>query len=501
MKKVAFRLLIFCLFLCLFSVEQTFACTCMPLPPIYQAYQDADAVFIGKVISSNDIDDEDREDYDGHDILFNFEVIESFKGVKGKKVTINRGTRSSSCYSGYTVGESYLVYAFGDSIYRYENSISYKSSGTEIIKGEDIYHQLSFCNRTSNLKDAQDQIYFIREMLKGKPEPQIYGSVARSDTDPQTFNWRNTYLEGIKVVLKGKKKRFETFTDKMGIYRFDSVPEDEYVLKPSPPSDYFVYFFSKHEIKVLSDKTVVSLERGYGEPYKSFYADFSLGWDNGIEGRVVDSEGKPVERYVINLLPVSKANDEMKPEYTKNSPDHHGEKGKFWFYGRTPGKYVLAIEAYAPFENKDKKRFFYPLSDTVEKAKVFNFEATTKIENLEVRLPFIQRDINAEIVWSDGTPIKEGVWAHLNKLETGDKKANVSFDWGSSDKNGKLTLQGFEGFEYWIHVEVTIWDFAGGRGKVAELSSKPIKVKIMKNNELLRIIIQKPVNLPTTTNK
>lgn len=463
------------IFHCAYFTQEVFACSCFALPPIYQAYETTDAVFVGKVTGSNE--PKVREDSSDEDVFFDIEVLESFKGVESKSVKLNRGSIGSSCYSGYQIGETYLFYA------------SKKPDGgffVDRIKGENIVYQGSFCHHTENLKSAQDQLIFIREMLQGKPESQIYGSVARSDLDPVYFEWQRTYLGEIKVVLIGDKNTFETVTDKNGIFRFNNIPEGKYVIKPSPGIDYKVYFPESETFQVLQNRTILP-ERGDYFSYKSFYADFSLGWNNRIEGYAIDSEGNSFERFVIKMLPISKAEGEMFPDYLKNSPDPHTD-GFFFFGGITPGKYVLALEVYTPSSNGVKKRFYYPNSETVAKAQIFEINSTSKIQNLNFRVPLTIRDVKGEVVWSDGTSVGSRGWLVLKNSET--NNGNVSFDWEST-KNGKFVIQAFEGFEYWIHPKVTYFDTDGG---FSEKLAKPIKIKISKDMKDIRIIIEKPAN-------
>ncbi len=333
-------------FACLFFNHHAFACSCSALPPIYESYQNADAVFTGKVVASNEPKEKDK--YEGGDIFFDIEVVENFKGAKSRQIKLNRGSMGSSCYSGYSIGETYLFYASEQADFGFFEDKN---------KGKNVVYQGSFCNHTSSLRSAQDQIYFIREMLKGKPEPQIYGSVARSDSDPKTFDWRHNYLEGIKIVLDSGQKKFQATTNKDGVFRFDNIPEGEYTLEPALDEIYKVYYPAAESFQIFPDKTIVSRQGYGGSPYKSFYAGFSLGWNNRIDGNVVDSNGKPIDRYVIKLLPLSKANDQMTPQNLKDSPDHH-IKGSFVFGGETPNRYVLAVEVFTPSQATEKNDFF-----------------------------------------------------------------------------------------------------------------------------------------------
>lgn len=464
------------LFQTAYFTQKVFACSCMPLPPIYQAYESTDAVFLGKVTGSNE--PKEREHYLDGDIFFDIEVLESFKGVKVKNVKLNRGSMGSSCYGGYGIGETYLFYASKQSDFGFFE---------DKIKGENIVYQGSFCHHTENLKSAQDQIFFIREMLEGKPESQIYGSVARSDLDPISFEWRHLYLGGIEVVLIGDKKTFETVTDKNGIFRFNNIPVGKYTIKPSPGKDYKISYPDSETLQIQPDKTIVSRNLYGNFPYKSFYADFSLGWNNRIDGQAIDSEGRPFKRFVIKILPISRAENEMLPEYVKDSPDPHID-GFFVFGGITPGKYVLALEVYTPSNSGVKRRFYYPSSETASNAQIFEIESITKLQNLDFRVPLAIRELKGEVVWSDGTSVGSRGWVVLKNFEV--DNGGVSFDWGST-KNGKFFVQAFDGFEYWIHPKITYFDTDG---KFTEKLGKPIKIKITKDMKDLKIVVKKPAN-------
>src|SRR3954452_24470617 len=94
------------------------ACVCMPQRTPYREYQDARAVFVGKVIGSKDVAVTEKlrdKSYTANERIFQFSVDESLKGLKTSTAEINVGRTDSDCYQGFTVGRSYLVYGFGDS--------------------------------------------------------------------------------------------------------------------------------------------------------------------------------------------------------------------------------------------------------------------------------------------------------------------------------------------------------------------------------------------------
>lgn len=425
----------------LFFTQKIFACSCLPHPPVYESFKQTDAVFIGKVTGSNQPKGDELADnlekYIETDIIFDVDVIESFKGVKEKKVKINAGVLLSSCYSGFVTGETYLFYVQSDA----------KARNAESTR-ETVFIS-SFCTRTSDIKAAKDQLYFIREMLKGKPEPQIYGSVVRNDRDPASFENRHDFLEGIKVAVEGENKRFETVTSKNGVYEFDNIPPGRYSLKALAGEDYDAYSLYGGKITVLPNGKTVS-ERRPDSQSDAYYGEIFLSWNNEIKARVADMNGTPFHRFTACLLPLSRADIEF-PIYGRFP--NSGNNGYFTDAGIAPGKYVLAVEIFAPFENAGKKRFFYPQAESVKDAHVFDVASTTNLGNIEVRIPLKIRRVTGEYFRSTGERITENGSFTLMRLETEDEKINTTYDWGRTS-TGRFDFQALEGFEYWVHAKL-----------------------------------------------
>src|ERR1044072_7297612 len=113
------------------------ACSCLPLPTPYEAFREATVVFAGKVVGANVPPDEQlhAQGYTSTGSVFRFVVEESFKGVKTAEVEISAGSTGTSCYAGFMVGASYLVYGY---------TSSGPSAGTPPYGGE--------CTRTTGLR-------------------------------------------------------------------------------------------------------------------------------------------------------------------------------------------------------------------------------------------------------------------------------------------------------------------------------------------------------------
>ncbi len=269
MKNILLKVL----FLSLVSLTPLFtqnilACSCYGTSTPYEALKEAKTVFVGKVIAvkdvtGNEIIDEKITDYkeflrknEGTTRYYRFEVQELFKGAKVSELTVSSDI--NMCQFGFEVGESHLVY-------------SYETSG--------VFRTDLFCSRTEGIKTAQDDVHFLRELLKNKPEPRIYGSVRFDDKDPVTGNFPYTFLEGIKIVAKSKNKRFETVTDKNGLYRFYKIPNGKYKIYPKLPSKYVNDYPDLQEV-TLQTKDEPMYEGYFKFRRKSAYSRFRVRWNN-----------------------------------------------------------------------------------------------------------------------------------------------------------------------------------------------------------------------------
>lgn len=126
-----------------FNFEQTFACTCMPSSFINQAYDNADAVFVGTVSKISEAAyDESKPDSIKIEKV-HFKVDEAFKGVNGKE-SFTFGT--ALCDFNFSINESYLVYA------DYDHK-----------KKRFVVH---LCSRSAPLKYAQEDLDYIRKLKR-----------------------------------------------------------------------------------------------------------------------------------------------------------------------------------------------------------------------------------------------------------------------------------------------------------------------------------------------
>ncbi len=438
-------------------------------PPPYAAMLGAKAVFVGTVTGFRD----DGEKNGEGNRIFQVRVDEKIKGISTKAVEVNAGYSSSMCFVGFKVGEAYLIYADGH--------------GQMLSSG--------MCSRSGPLKSNMDELLFLRSFVKGKPEPRIYGSVRRAELEPKSNTILITYMPGFLVTVEGAGKKLQATSDKNGLFSFDDLPDGEYHVKVDAPSIY-------DDRGLDWTVTLGSTPKGYVAQYeKASYVDFSLSWNNGIRGKILDAEGKPIQRAIVRLLAAEHASDKLTPNYQHIS-DYLGDDGKYVIGSRSPGRYVLVVELLTPFGvSGENYRQYFPNSFSPEKAEVLQIGAPDK-RNLDLRLSgLISRTIEGIVTWPDGTPV-EGGNVLLDKLANVDDPKNTRYDI-TFPKEGKFSLQAFEGGDYWISVHGNYDSLRNKfpdkdyvRVNLSEIESTPVLVKVTKNMQPLKIVIPFPRSIP-----
>lgn len=238
------------------------------------------------------------------------------------------------------------------------------------------------------------------------------------------------------------------------------------------------YFPSFQEVTVLKNKMVG--DKNYpdvGGTYKGFYAGFTLGWNNRIKGKVVDVEGKELEKYNLVVLPASVLDKESRKSL--NSLFTNPWRDKFDVYGLTPGKYILAIDFYpfyTPNKEEHKKRIFYSDSNDRTKISVIDIKATPEIEDLVFKIPYTIRTVKGKLFWSDGTPIKESSNRDKDEYQT-------------------FTTPVLEGFDYILQPTVYVFIMENGKRKRIKLKAREEKIKVGKIDLSVKFIVEKPLNL------
>ena len=196
----------------LFSSSIARACSCVEYLSPCQAFQGAGAVFVGKAVSFSDSPSEEKfrgNKYVYQERTYRFLVQEPLKGVKDAEVQVETGRTDSSCHVDFEIGQSYLIYAGGDSQGRLG---------------------VGFCNRV--VRWARGEVDLLRALLYGTTENGVYGSVHRWAYDFRENRSISTLgpVAGIKIVVEGNGRVFEAVTDDEGQYKITSIPQGKYTV-------------------------------------------------------------------------------------------------------------------------------------------------------------------------------------------------------------------------------------------------------------------------------
>ncbi|MCI0698483.1 T9SS type A sorting domain-containing protein [candidate division KSB1 bacterium] len=136
MNRKTFLLTATILFLTLCNVQETRACSCWPPPPPAQAFAEAEAVFMGKVVSFEFVENNRRR-------RAAISLSKIWKGDRGAASEIFTGADVGMCGYEFQVGETYVIYAYKDENGRLHTNI---------------------CTRTAPLRSAAKDLKYLEAL-------------------------------------------------------------------------------------------------------------------------------------------------------------------------------------------------------------------------------------------------------------------------------------------------------------------------------------------------
>ena len=258
MKKY-FGLMVVSVFFLLIGTNTAEACTCSGRPQGVKGvqtcgyYGSSENIFIGlaeKVEIDNKIGS----------MKATFSVEKSIRGTNEKTVEIFTSSSTASCGYPFKQGERYFVY------------------GRKNTDGK--YHE-SLCGPTTLLKDAVDDLEYVKDIEEGKPGTRIFGSVYE-DKQP-TLKDKRTFerLSGIEITIKSENRMVKTLTDEKGNYLFKDIPKERYQVFAKLPKGY-------RELFVRADLTEHFAGGCSGD-------NFRVTKQGSIRGKIVNFPSKEIE--------------------------------------------------------------------------------------------------------------------------------------------------------------------------------------------------------------
>ena len=402
-----------------FTPTEARACTCDEYGvPVCAAYWRADAVFVGQLLKTTPIGT--NSDKELPTVMLHFFVEQPFRGVDGNRVDVAT-LHGTSCDMTFTKGKRYLIYA------------SREEGGDRLFAHP--------CTRTTELKDAMEDLDYIRSVMQQQAKESIMGRLLRT---------RSERLAGLKVTVQHGDKTWETRTDEEGYFSVSVPGPGKYTVRAFIPFAAAVMAQVEEKPgKVHATDTLttfeyeVQLEKNECEYTQIDTFKTDLHATAELSGHVFTASGRAVSPGFVYLV---NAADPDESEFQKLEED-----GSFKFAGVAVGEYYLVLNPgnEAPGENDAPySRTYYPnAAEATEATKILVTEGA-KLENLTLRVgsPLKERVVTGKVVWQDGRSLQD---CHIS-LYNGDRNVR----WIDLDTKGRFNFKVYGDFNYVIVAEV-----------------------------------------------
>ncbi|MCI0665465.1 MAG: hypothetical protein L0220_30770 [Acidobacteria bacterium] len=453
LKKLTFSLIILLFTIISVLVPRVEACTCMlTLSGIHpcQEYWRVSAVFAGQANEVSTIPLDLGDGSTGYrQKLVRFTIVEAFRGVEGSTVEILTGMGGGDCGYDFKKGERYFVYAYRN------------SNNNKLYAG--------ICGRTMPLSQATSDVEYARAVARGELGGIIFGVVLRY-TRPSYQDYGNHKgMEGVPITIEGNGRKFNLKTDNQGRFQLNGLLAGTYKVNADLPDN--LRPIHAQEVKV--------------EERKCAAAEFLTTSLGTIQGKLFDSEGWPLSKIAITLIPADTDGNEKSWE-GREVLSYTDEQGIYSFNKIPPGKYVIVVnykgqpgQFEPPFP-----RTFHPGKSDLAQAERFIISEGQDIKAADFRLPpqLIDRTIEGVVLLPDGQPAAGAVVA-LEFIERRWMEQHKT-----TDNQGRFSLKCFEGLTYLIHAD------HGDNQK--RMHAEPVEVVVTRETEPVRLVISKPGRSP-----
>jgi hypothetical protein len=175
--------------------------------------------------------------------------------------------------------------------------------------------------------------------------------------------------------------------------------------------------------------------------------------DNGrITGRVIDADGQPVPRMMVDLVPATQA-DSDRPHSMFVSAD---DEGRFELKFVPPGNYLLGIRLTglngAESVATAYPQSYYPGVAKASDATVISIGEGTALKDVNLRLlpRLVKRVISGKVVFPDGRPAAKASVIHFETTY-----AARGLGYGvSADDQRNFSFEGYEAISYYVKAVV-----------------------------------------------
>ncbi|MCM3874730.1 MAG: hypothetical protein ND895_28890 [Pyrinomonadaceae bacterium] len=432
------------------------ACTCAEISPC-EAYASAAVVFMGQAKRTSVASTTSHLPSNAMSTTLTsgspvtlFKVERAFRGVSAETIEISGGGTTCDYY--FRQGERYLVYAYQDS--------DAKTFHTTI------------CSGTAPLSEAKADLTYLIRVMKSPSGGTVSGEISREvnnvDKDEPTFE----PIPKGEVILENGHQRFQAVSDARGKFELRGLPQGRYRVHTNPPTNY-----SRSDVMAEEPRNEWELD----VPGQGCLQTWFLARPEGeISGTIVDPSGIVPEDVEPELIPVDK---ELKDDNFRSV--RLGDFRRFKFSFLPPGRYYLGFNmGSGPSIMEPYPEFYYPGLEQRSKATVITLSEGQKVSNIYLPRPvrLAERMIEGYASWPDGRPFISKCGIQLQNPKTGYREGNCV----DSDARGYFIIKAIEGQTYELSASTT-----SGKS-VALVNSKPIVVKVGKENIPVKLVVTLP---------
>ncbi|HEY6392553.1 MAG TPA: carboxypeptidase-like regulatory domain-containing protein, partial [Bryobacteraceae bacterium] len=366
-----------------------------------------------------------------------------FRGIAEQEVEFITGL--SSCEINFQEHKSYLIYAERD-----KDSHRLKTGA---------------CSGTGPLEMRAEELDYLRGLKSGTMLSQVFGFVTRDPWDHGIIGRVTKPVPDVPIVLKSEGKSWKVVTDQKGAYELTGLLPGSYEIAATLPN-------------AAPERNSRKFDLSAGACVQENFLSIRTG---SIEGRLTDSDGKPVPGVLVDI--------EAVPPTGQPSPlvrDFTGKDGNFSQSKLEAGDYVLGFNLKSPPNARDWSgnrvpypRSYYPGVADRAAAQVLHLEPGQKIENLEFRLPPTPRPltVTGTVVWPSGSPAK----ADVMLMDLGYPRESSQVDSTRTKSDGRFSLTGVEGRPYvlFAHIDERDYHFHSEALDLDRADDKPIRLELL----------------------
>jgi len=419
MKKL-FGLIILSLSILFVGTQTARACTCEGRPQgvkgiqTCSAYWYSEAIFIGLA---------EKITIESGRMRVSFSVEKPIRGVKDKTIEIFTSASTASCGYPFKEGERYFVYS---------------------RRGQDGKLREGLCGSTTLLKDAEDDLEYVKEIESGKLGSRIFGTVY--EDKQRSYNDKHTFekLAGIEVTITsntGEKNKFKTKTDENGFYIFKEIPPDGYRVTAKFPEGLR---------EIVTREDLINHYAGINKDgIRCDSENFVTTRQGSIRGKVTGSDGQISPQQRLSLFPLD-GNGNVIPYRAPEEKWADKVNNEFFFNVVPAGKYLLSINPNnCPYPTNGFPTMYFPgvADKSNSKIVIVNNGENLRLEDFRILPMLKERWFSGVVLYADKTPAAN---ANVRLLDGNMSKCNNSHLETKTDEFGRFRVKGFETYAYQV---------------------------------------------------